>query len=117
MAYISKINLPDNNTYKILSNFYAVCDTAADIAAKQVTINGFILQTGVTVIIKFNANWEKTEFDLGELVKECERNLQIEMELFILLYKLMTLELNIFVNMEVLMRVKMIQLQVGKLDL
>ena len=56
MAYISKINLPDNNTYKILSNFYAVCDTAAGTAAKTVTIDDFVLQTGVTVVIKFTNN-------------------------------------------------------------
>lgn len=56
MAYISKINLPNNNTYKILSNFYAVCDTAAGTAAKTVTIDDFVLQTGVTIVVKFTNN-------------------------------------------------------------
>ena len=27
-----------------------------------------------------NTKWEKTEFDLGELVKQCQENLQIEMD-------------------------------------
>ena len=41
------------------------------------------LVTDLLTLSKFdsdNANWEKTEFDLGDLVKECEQNLQIEMD-------------------------------------
>lgn len=53
MAYISKVKTPDNTTYKLLSKFYAVCDTAAATAAKTVSIDNFTLQQGVTVIINF----------------------------------------------------------------
>ena len=41
------------------------------------------LVTDLLTLSKFdsdNANWEKTEFDLGDLVKECEQNLRIEMD-------------------------------------
>ncbi len=41
------------------------------------------LVTDLLALSKFdsdNTNWEKTEFDLGELVKHCQENLQIEMQ-------------------------------------
>ena len=53
MAYISQIKTPNNTTHKILSNFYAVCNTAASAPQKVVSIDNFILQQGVTVVIKF----------------------------------------------------------------
>lgn len=53
MAYISQIKTPDNTVHKVLPKFYAVCSTAANTAAKTVTIDNFTLQQGVTVIIKF----------------------------------------------------------------
>lgn len=53
MAYVSKITTPNGTAYKLRTSFYAVCDTAAATAGKTVTIDGFELVTGVTVIIKF----------------------------------------------------------------
>ena len=41
------------------------------------------LVTDLLTLSKFdsdNNNWERTEFDLGELVKQCQENLQIEMD-------------------------------------
>ena len=41
--------------------YYGVCSTAADTAAKTVTIDNFSLVTGAMVIVKFtNANTNKT---------------------------------------------------------
>lgn len=51
MAMINSINF-GNNTHSF-SLPYGVCATAADVAAKTVTVDNFSLETGATVIVKF----------------------------------------------------------------
>ena len=67
MATINKINV-SNTDYDIKGSLlYGVCDTAADVAAKTVTVDGtFTLYEGVTVAVKFkNTNTATHNFTLN----------------------------------------------------
>lgn len=67
MATINKINV-SNTDYDIKGSLlYGVCDTASDVAAKTVTVDGtFTLYEGVTVAVKFkNANTATSNFTLN----------------------------------------------------
>lgn len=54
--FIDRIQLGNDETHQIAigSSAYGVCSTAANEAAKTVTIPGFTLNTGTTVHVKFN---------------------------------------------------------------
>lgn len=58
MSYISKLTLPNNETYTLkdlrLEN-YGTCSTVAGTVTKQVTVNNdtFALEEGAIVIVKF----------------------------------------------------------------
>lgn len=58
MSYISKLTLPNNETYTLkdlrLEN-YGICSTVAGTVTKQVTVNNdnFALEEGAIVIVKF----------------------------------------------------------------
>lgn len=58
MANISKITLPNNQTYFLKDsrlNNYGICSTVAGTTIKQVTVNNdsFTLEEGAVVIVKF----------------------------------------------------------------
>ena len=55
MADISAIKLPDNSIYDIKSKkmFYAECSTARNAAAKVVDCDGFVLETGAVIAVRF----------------------------------------------------------------
>ena len=58
MSYISKLTLPNNETYNLkdlrLDN-YGTCSTAAETVTKEVTVNNssFALENGAIVTVKF----------------------------------------------------------------
>ena len=59
MNYISKITLPNTSSYQIKDNNvyrYCVCETAADVATKEVTLDNFELLSNVTIHILFVNN-------------------------------------------------------------
>lgn len=55
MADISSIKLPDNTSYDIKAKkiFYADCSTAKNVVNKVVSCNGFVLETGAIIAIRF----------------------------------------------------------------
>lgn len=55
MADISAIKLPDNSIYDIKSKkmFYAECSTARNAAAKVIDCDGFVLETGAVIAVRF----------------------------------------------------------------
>lgn len=55
MSDISSIKLPDNSSYNVKAKkiFYAECSTARNNAAKVVTCNDFILETGAVIAVRF----------------------------------------------------------------
>ena len=56
MSYISKVTLPNNNSYDLkdkLANIWAICSTADDMAQKEITISDFDLVIGMTIHITF----------------------------------------------------------------
>lgn len=55
MSDISSIKLPDNSNYDIKAKkiFYAECSTARNVAAKAVTCDGFVLEAGAVIAIRF----------------------------------------------------------------
>ena len=55
MADISSIKLPDNTSYDIKAKkiFYAECSTAKNVVNKVVSCNGFVLETGAIIAIRF----------------------------------------------------------------
>lgn len=69
MPNISKITLPNNETYNLkdlrLDN-YGICSTLAGTVTKEVTVNNssFALETGVLVIVKFTTTNEASNITL-----------------------------------------------------
>lgn len=55
-GYIGKINPGNGTQYSLGSTAYGYCETAADVAAKEVDMTGFILVEGATIFIKFRYN-------------------------------------------------------------
>lgn len=55
MADISSIKLPDNSLYDIKAKkiFYAECATASNVADKVIECEGFVLENGAVIAIKF----------------------------------------------------------------
>ena len=51
-SYVNRIKIGDT-THLIEPTLYGTCSTAAATAAKTVTLEGFELQSGVTVAVKF----------------------------------------------------------------
>ena len=52
-SLINSIKYPSNNT-AILTLPYGVCSTAAGTAAKTVTVDNFVLETGAAILVKFS---------------------------------------------------------------
>lgn len=55
MADISSIKLPDNSIHNIKSKkiFYAECATARNVIAKVINCEGFVLETGAIIAVRF----------------------------------------------------------------
>lgn len=53
MALIERVQIGDGDLHNIASTAYAVCSTGGNVKAKEVTLTGFTLVTGVTIHIKF----------------------------------------------------------------
>lgn len=55
MSDISAIKLPDNSSYNIKAKklFYAECSTAVNVVAKVVSCDGFVLEPGAIIAIRF----------------------------------------------------------------
>lgn len=55
MADISSITLPNKSNYGIKAKkiFYAECSTARNVAAKVVSCDGFVLETGAVIAVRF----------------------------------------------------------------
>ena len=56
MSYISKVTLPNNNSYDLkdkLANVWAICSTVDDTAQKEITISNFDLVVGTTIHVTF----------------------------------------------------------------
>lgn len=57
MSDISAIKLPDNSSYNIKAKklFYAECSTAVNVVAKVISCDGFVLEPGVIIAIRFTS--------------------------------------------------------------
>ena len=55
MSDISSIRLPDNSSYNIKAKklFYAECSTAVNVVAKVISCDGFVLEPGAVIAIRF----------------------------------------------------------------
>lgn len=55
MSDISAIKLPDNSSYNIKTKklFYAECSTAVNVVAKVISCDGFVLEPGAVIAIRF----------------------------------------------------------------
>lgn len=57
MSDISAIKLPDNSSYNIKAKklFYAECSTAVNVVAKVISCDGFVLEPGAIIAIRFTS--------------------------------------------------------------
>ena len=57
MSDISAIKLPDNSIYNIKTKklFYAECSTAVNVVAKVISCDGFVLEPGAIIAIRFTS--------------------------------------------------------------
>lgn len=57
MSDISAIKLPDNSSYNIKTKklFYAECSTAVNVVAKVISCDGFVLEPGAIIAIRFTS--------------------------------------------------------------
>lgn len=57
MSDISAIKLPDNSSYNIKAKklFYAECSTAVNVVAKVISCDGFVLEPGAVIAIRFTS--------------------------------------------------------------
>lgn len=57
MSDISAIKLPGNSSYNIKAKklFYAECSTAVNVVAKVISCDGFVLEPGATIAIRFTS--------------------------------------------------------------
>lgn len=68
MANISSIKLPNNTSYDIKAKkiFYAECSTARNVAAKVVSCDGFVLEAGAVIVVRFT-NTATTSLTSGKI--------------------------------------------------